>query len=108
MNRLDCSVVHIARFSLQARSALSIGTGGTDGVFDHPIVRDANGLPLIPGTSLAGVLRRPRPLRASGTRPRRKRFPSALRTWASQQPMPVFDREFLGTLAAWRAIPESA
>ena len=57
MNRLDCAVVHIARFTFQARSALSIGTGGADGVFDHPIVRDANGLPCIPGTSLAGVLR---------------------------------------------------
>lgn len=57
MSRLARSVLHIARFVLEARTALSIGSGGTDGVYDHPIVRDANGLPTIPGTSLAGVLR---------------------------------------------------
>lgn len=57
MSRLTRSVLHLARFTLEARSALSIGTGGSDSVYDHPIVRDANGLPMIPGTSLAGVLR---------------------------------------------------
>jgi len=57
MSRLKRSVLHLARFTLEAGSALSIGTGGSDGVYDHPIVRDANGLPMIPGTSLAGVLR---------------------------------------------------
>jgi len=57
MSRLDRSVLHIARFVLEAKTALSIGSGGADGVYDHPIVRDANGLPSIPGTSLAGVLR---------------------------------------------------
>lgn len=57
MNRIDNSIIHIARFTLEARTALSIGTGGPDGVYDHPIVRDANGLPAIPGTSFAGVLR---------------------------------------------------
>jgi CRISPR/Cas system CSM-associated protein Csm3 (group 7 of RAMP superfamily) len=57
MHRNDNHVLHIARFTLQARTALSIGTGGPDSVYDHPIVRDANGLPIIPGTSLAGVLR---------------------------------------------------
>ena len=57
MNRLEQAVLHIARFTLQAETALSIGSGGADGVYDHPIVRDANDLPSIPGTSLAGVLR---------------------------------------------------
>lgn len=57
MSRLTRSVLHLARFVLEARTALSIGSGGADGVYDHPIVRDANGLPTIPGTSLAGVLR---------------------------------------------------
>ena len=57
MNRLQRSVLQVARFTLQARTALSIGTGGPDGVYDHPIVRDANGLPTIPGTALAGLLR---------------------------------------------------
>ena len=57
MHRLQNSVLHLARFTLEAQSALSIGSGANDGVYDHPIVRDANGLPMIPGTSLAGVLR---------------------------------------------------
>lgn len=57
MSRLDRPVLHLARFTLEAKTALSIGSGGSDGVYDHPIVRDANGLPAIPGTSLAGVLR---------------------------------------------------
>ncbi len=57
MSRLTRSVLYIVRFVLEARTALSIGSGGVDGVYDHPIVRDANGLPSIPGTSLAGVLR---------------------------------------------------
>lgn len=55
--RLKLSVLHLARFTLEAKTPLSIGTGGSDGVYDHPVVRDANGLPMIPGTSLAGVLR---------------------------------------------------
>ncbi len=57
MSRLTRSILYVARFVLEARTALSIGSGGADGVYDHPIVRDANGLPYIPGTSLAGVLR---------------------------------------------------
>ena len=57
MNRLQCSTVFIARFTLEADTALSISTGNPDGVFDTALVRDANGLPALPGTSLAGVLR---------------------------------------------------
>ncbi len=56
-NRLARSVLYLARFMLETKTALSIGSGGADNVFDHPIVRDANGLPQIPGSSLAGVLR---------------------------------------------------
>jgi len=48
---------HIARFVLQTETALSISTGSPDGVFDTALVHDANGLPAIPGSSLAGVLR---------------------------------------------------
>lgn len=57
MTRIERSVFYIARFVIEAHTPLSIGTGGSDGVYDHPIVRDANELPMIPGTSLAGVLR---------------------------------------------------
>jgi len=51
------SQVRIARLVLEAVTPLSIGTGNPDGAFDTALVRDANDLPAIPGTSLAGVLR---------------------------------------------------
>jgi len=49
--------LHLARVVVECASPLSIGTGAADGVFDVALVRDANGLPAIPGSSLAGVLR---------------------------------------------------
>lgn len=48
---------YVARLTLEALSPLSIAAGGADGVFDVRLVRDANGLPALPGTTLAGVLR---------------------------------------------------
>ena len=51
------STLHIARITLQTETPLSISTGQADGVFDSTLVVDANGLPAIPGSSLAGVLR---------------------------------------------------
>lgn len=56
-NRLDHHFFHIARFVLEADSVFSIGSGLSDGTFDNLVVRDANGLPAIPGTTLAGVMR---------------------------------------------------
>lgn len=47
----------IARLVLETTTPLSIATGRTDGLSDNLLVRDANGLPAIPGSSLAGVLR---------------------------------------------------
>lgn len=51
------SVLYVARVVLEAATPLSVSTGTPDNVFDTALVRDANGLPAIPGTSLAGVLR---------------------------------------------------
>lgn len=48
---------HIARVVLEAETPIAIGTGTSDLLTDAPVVRDINGLPYIPGTSLAGVLR---------------------------------------------------
>jgi CRISPR/Cas system CSM-associated protein Csm3 (group 7 of RAMP superfamily) len=48
---------YIARLVLKTCTPLSIASGRTDGIADNLIVRDANGLPAIPGSSLAGVLR---------------------------------------------------
>lgn len=50
-------VFALARVTIELASALTIGTGRGDDVNDSMCVTDANDLPAIPGTSLAGVLR---------------------------------------------------
>lgn len=50
-------IFHMARLTLEAKTAHGIQSGRGDSVHDVLLVRDANGLPAIPGTSLAGVLR---------------------------------------------------
>ncbi len=47
----------VLRVTLEATTPLSVGTGLSGGLFDTALVRDANDLPAIPGSSLAGVLR---------------------------------------------------
>ena len=49
--------VRIARIVLEAVSPLSVASGRASLRFDTAVVRDANDLPTIPGSSLAGVLR---------------------------------------------------
>ena len=51
------TIFHIARVTLETVTPLSIATGKANGVFDTSLVLDANDLPTIPGSSLAGVLR---------------------------------------------------
>lgn len=53
----DLPYVHFARVTLENTTPLSIGTGRGDGLQDTLIVLDANGLPALPGSSVAGVLR---------------------------------------------------
>ena len=48
---------YLARFTLEGNTAFAINSGLSDQAFDSLLVRDANGLPTIPGTALAGVLR---------------------------------------------------
>ena len=47
----------LARVTLEALSAHGIHSGQGDATHDVLLVRDANGLPALPGSSLAGVLR---------------------------------------------------
>ena len=42
---------------LEATSPLAVGSGEKNIVTDAPVVRDCNGLPYIPATSLAGIIR---------------------------------------------------
>ncbi|WP_284180410.1 RAMP superfamily CRISPR-associated protein [Rhabdaerophilum sp. SD176] len=51
------SHLYLARIRLRALSPLSIASGREDAENDVLLVRDANGLPMIPATALAGVLR---------------------------------------------------
>ena len=56
MNRaLPC--VTVWRLVLEAQTALSISTGRGDGVNDVVLAQDANGLPMLPASAVAGVLR---------------------------------------------------
>lgn len=47
----------LARLILQAETPIAIGSGDSDITTDSLVARDVNGLPYIPGTSIAGVLR---------------------------------------------------
>jgi CRISPR/Cas system CSM-associated protein Csm3 (group 7 of RAMP superfamily) len=63
-------IVHLARITLETLGPLALATGRNGPLFDAGIVTDANGLPALPGTALAGALRhalRPR-IGAAATR----------------------------------------
>lgn len=51
-------VLHVARIVVEAETPISIGTGAYDRRFDSLLLRDANGLPALPGSAIAGALRR--------------------------------------------------
>jgi len=48
---------YIARLTVEAETPISVGSGEKGIITDRLVAKDANGLPYIPGTSLAGVLR---------------------------------------------------
>lgn len=48
---------YVAKFTIEAETPLSVGSGEKGLVTDRLVAKDANGLPYIPGTSLTGVLR---------------------------------------------------
>ena len=47
----------LARVLITAESPIRIGSGEKDLVTDSLVIRDSNGLPYIPGSTLAGVIR---------------------------------------------------
>ena len=48
---------HIARVVIEAATPLCVGSGQKDIATDAAVAKDVNGLPYIPGTSIAGVVR---------------------------------------------------
>lgn len=48
---------HVARIVVEAKTPLAIGTGAKNILTDSPVAIDVNGLPYIPATSLAGVIK---------------------------------------------------
>ncbi|WP_297987502.1 RAMP superfamily CRISPR-associated protein, partial [uncultured Campylobacter sp.] len=48
----------LAHVIIEAKTPLKVGGGKNDLFLDAPVQRDWNGLPMILGTSVAGILRR--------------------------------------------------
>ncbi|MEO7176724.1 MAG: RAMP superfamily CRISPR-associated protein, partial [Saprospiraceae bacterium] len=48
---------YIARFIVEARTALFVGSGDSSLLNDAVIQRDSFGFPMIPGTTITGVIR---------------------------------------------------
>lgn len=56
-NKIKYTHRYLARFIIEAETPLAIGSGERDVMTDRLVATDFNGLPCIPGTALAGVLR---------------------------------------------------
>lgn len=48
---------NIARIVIEAITPIAVGSGDKDFITDAPVLKDVNGMPYIPGTSIAGVVR---------------------------------------------------
>src|SRR5574344_1958484 len=48
---------YLSRIVIEAVTPLAVGSGERDIMTDARVAKDVNGLPYIPGTSLAGILR---------------------------------------------------
>lgn len=57
MSRENKKYYYYAEITIEAATPLVLASGNTGNFFDVELVRDANGLPAIPGTTIAGILR---------------------------------------------------
>lgn len=57
MEKTKYTTRYVSRIVLEAETPLAVGTGEKSLLTDALVVTDINGLPFIPGTSLAGVIR---------------------------------------------------
>lgn len=56
-SRLDEKLYYYAEITVESLSPLVLASGKSGNFFDVELVRDANGLPAIPGTTITGILR---------------------------------------------------
>lgn len=57
MEKTKYTTRYISRITLEAMTPFAIGSGEKDLLTDALVIKDINGLPFLPGTSLAGVIR---------------------------------------------------
>lgn len=57
MEKIKYTHRFLARFIIEAVTPLAVGSGNNNMMTDSSIVLDVNGLPYIPGTTIAGILR---------------------------------------------------
>lgn len=57
MNKTEYTYRFLARIIVEAETPIAVGSGDKDIVTDSLVAKDVNGLPYIPGTSIAGVIR---------------------------------------------------
>jgi CRISPR/Cas system CSM-associated protein Csm3 (group 7 of RAMP superfamily) len=50
-------ILHVLRLTIEAVTPISSSSGESLGLYDNALARDANGLPTLMGTTLAGILR---------------------------------------------------
>jgi CRISPR/Cas system CSM-associated protein Csm3 (group 7 of RAMP superfamily) len=56
-NKKQYNYRYIARIVIEAKTPIAVSNGNSNMVTDSMVVTDVNGLPYIPGTSIAGVIR---------------------------------------------------
>lgn len=54
---INNNIRHLARFIIEAQVPIVVGSGESDIITDKLVMTDLNGLPFIPGTTLAGIVR---------------------------------------------------
>lgn len=81
MNDIKYTWRGIARVTVESVTPLALGSGEADGVLDSLVARDVNGLPYLPGTSIAGVLRH---MEGVGQNPEENRITPEDNLWGYQ------------------------
>lgn len=57
MTQIKYKYRQLARFVIEVATPIAVGAGSKDFITDAPVLKDVNGLPYLPGSSIAGVIR---------------------------------------------------